>query len=68
MRWETGADNFFTGYHPEKDLGYGDFAMEVGVSYSVLLADGSPVVSGLQVENCGEEQGGLPGGWRLSNQ
>lgn len=68
VRWETGADNFFTGYHSEKDSGYGDFEMEPGVSYSVLLAAGSPVVSGLQVENCDEEQGGLPGGWRLTFQ
>lgn len=68
VRWETGTDNFFTGYHPEKDLGYGDFEMEPGVSYSVLLAAGSPVASGLQVENCAEEQGGLPGGWRLTFQ
>lgn len=63
--WDAGTDRFFTGFKPELGLGYGDFAMLPELSYSVVLADGSPVVSGLRLEDCPPSQGGLAGGWRL---
>ncbi|MGB3715656.1 MAG: hypothetical protein WA996_14585 [Candidatus Promineifilaceae bacterium] len=66
--WEGGSDHFFTGYHPENGLGYGDFTMEPELGYRVELADGSTAVDELQIENCGAEIGGLAGGWRLTYQ
>ena len=58
-------DHFFTGFKPELGVGYGDFVMEPGESYSVVLADGSSEVSGLRVETCAS---GVSGGWRLTFQ
>ena len=66
--WDEGNDHFFTGFQPEKGLGYGDFEMEPGVEYTVMMADGSQLVTGLGITTCGDEQGGLPGGWQLTFQ
>ncbi|NJN54748.1 MAG: hypothetical protein HC804_08345 [Anaerolineae bacterium] len=49
VRWENGEDRFYTGFKPEQGVGYGDFAMMPELSYTVVLADGSPEVSGLRV-------------------
>lgn len=68
VSWDGGSDRFFTGFRPDVNPGYGDFTMEEGVSYSVQLAEGSPVVSGLRIEPCSVVAGGLPGGWRLTFQ
>ncbi len=68
VTWQGGSDRFFTGFRPDVSPGYGDFAMDAGVSYSVQLAPGSPMVSGLRIETCSATAGGLPGGWRLTFQ
>lgn len=68
VQWNEGADRFFTGFQPDKGLGYGDFTMTPDVSYSVFLADGSPTISGLRIEPCSADEGGLPGGWQLTFQ
>lgn len=65
ISWADGSDRFFTGFKPEQGAGYGDFEMEPEVTYSVMLAAGSPEISGLSVEICDD---GLPGGWRLTFQ
>ena len=65
VSWEAGEDRFFTGFKPGKGPGYGDFTMQPGVSYSVVLAEGSPVTSGLRIEPCDD---GQDGGWRLTFQ
>jgi hypothetical protein len=65
VRWDGGEDHFFTGFKPEQGDGYGDFTMTPGVSYSVMLVDGSPEISGLRIEPC---DNGRDGGWRLSFQ
>lgn len=65
VRWDNGEDRFFTGFKPEQGAGYGDFAMMPDVSYTIVLADGSPEVSGLRVEKCAD---GGDGGWRLRFQ
>ncbi len=62
VRWAGGQDRFFTGFKPDRGLGYGDFTMSPDVSYAVALAEGSPEVSGLRVEKCAD---GRDGGWRL---
>jgi hypothetical protein len=66
--WEEGNDHFFTGFQPERGVGYGDFEMEPGVDYTVMMAEGSQLVTGLSVVLCEEALGGLPGGWRLTFQ
>lgn len=68
VQWNEGTDHFFTGFQLEKGDGYGDFAMDPDVIYQVQLAEGSPVIDDLRIEQCGEAQGGLPGGWRLTFQ
>jgi hypothetical protein len=68
VSWEDGEDRFYTGFQPEFGAGYGDFLMAPDVSYSVGLVPGSPVVSGLRIEPCPANLGGLPGGWRLTFQ
>jgi hypothetical protein len=68
ISWEGGSDRFFTGLRPDVSPGYGDFLMEPDVSYRVLLAAGSPPISGLRVEPCSQSEGGLEGGWRLTFQ
>lgn len=65
ISWEGGSDRFFTGLRPDVSPGYGDFSMMPDVSYSVLLAAGSPPISGLRIEPCPQVEGGLDGGWRL---
>jgi len=65
VSWQGGSDRFFTGFKPEQGAGYGDFEMAEDVSYTVMLAAGSPEISGLRVELCDD---GLPGGWRLTFQ
>jgi len=62
VRWDGGEDRFFTGFKPDLGVGYGDFAMTPDVSYTVLLDEGSPEVSGLRVEKCAD---GRDGSWRL---
>lgn len=59
------SSHFFTGFKPELGVGYGDFSMSAGDSYSVVLAEGSPEVSGLRIEDC---DNGTAGGWRLTFQ
>ena len=68
VQWDGGSDHFYTGYQPEKGLGYGDFDMAPGVEYQVMMADGSLMVSGLRITECEEDFGGMAGGWRLTFQ
>lgn len=68
VQWELGEDHFFTGFKPEKGLGYADFNMEPEISYGVSMAEGSATLTGLQVVECDADLGGLAGGWRLTFQ
>jgi hypothetical protein len=65
VTWDGGSDHFFTGFKPERGPGYGDFAMSPDTSYTVVLAEGSPEVSGLRIAPC---ENGLNGGWSLTFQ
>ena len=65
VRWDAGEDHFFTGFKPEKGLGYGDFTMSPQISYTVVLPAGSPEISGLRIETCAE---GAAAGWSLTFQ
>lgn len=65
VTWEGGRDSFFTGFRLDQSPGYADFVMEADVSYSVVLAGGSPEISGLRIEPCVASPAG---GWRLTFQ
>jgi len=64
--WDTGQDHFFTGLKPELGLGYGDFAMTEGVTYTLQLADSLQPVTHLAAHEC-EGQGDEPylGSWLI---
>jgi len=64
--WDTGQDHFFTGLKPELGLGYGDFEMTEGVSYTLQLADSQQPVTNLAVHECvGEGNEPYLGSWLL---
>lgn len=52
VNWEGGENRFFTGLKPELGLGYADFAMQEGVTYSVRIASGGEPVFNLTAPTC----------------
>jgi len=52
LLWDQGEDHFFTGLKPELGIGYGDFAMQPEVVYSVQLPEGVEPVRLVQSEAC----------------
>jgi hypothetical protein len=52
VKWSGGEDSFFTGLKTEKGLGYADFIMTPGISYTVQVADGGQLVQGLAASEC----------------
>ena len=69
VKWADGSDHFFTGLKPDLGPGYGDFAMQVDVDYTVYLASNPSVaVVGLTTakDSCtGTDQQGYPGSWQV---
>jgi len=64
--WDEGEDHFFTGLKPELGIGYADFTMQVGVSYTLQLVDSDFPVTGLSAEACaGDDEVSFPGSWLL---
>lgn len=63
--WDQGDDHFFTGLKPELGLGYGDFTMTAGITYTVLIEASSEPVTGLKVEECLDEDGEYLASWLL---
>lgn len=67
--WDEGEDHFFTGLKPELGIGYADFTMQVGISYTLQLLDSDIPVTGLFAEECTDEDGKtFPGSWLLTYQ
>jgi hypothetical protein len=67
VAWDGGEDFFYTGLKPDVNLGYADFAMTPGVSYTLRLADGGQPVRGLAAIDCKTTDGSsYPGGWLLT--
>ena len=67
--WDTGQDHFFTGLKPELGLGYGDFAITPGVTYTLQLVDSEQPVTGLTAAECtGSDGKAFPGSWMLRFQ
>ena len=65
VEWDAGSDRFFTGFKPERGLGFADFTMTPDISYTLFLPEGSPQISGLRTELC---EDGTLGGWALTFQ
>ena len=64
--WDTGQDRFYTGLKPEMGMGYADFAMRAGVTYSLQLADSTELITGLAAQNCADKDGHqFLGSWLL---
>jgi hypothetical protein len=64
ITWDNGEEQFFTGLKPELGNGYADYNMSPGLTYTVRLAAGSDIASGLTAPTCqtptGESfQGGI---------
>jgi hypothetical protein len=57
VTWDGGEEQFFTGFKPEIGDGYADFIMSPNISYSVQLARGSDIVSGLTTPTCQASNG-----------
>lgn len=66
VNWEGGEDHFFTGLKPEFGLGYADFNMTPGVTYTLRLAEGGDPSPDLIAAECEETTGERYwGSWRL---
>jgi hypothetical protein len=64
--WDTGQDHFFTGLKPELGVGYGDFSMTEGTSYTLQLQDSRVPVVDLSTHVCESEDGeSYLGSWHL---
>jgi hypothetical protein len=57
--WDQGEDHFFTGMKPELGLGYGDFTMDVDVTYTLQLANALEGVTNIHSEECAMVEGGI---------
>jgi hypothetical protein len=67
VTWVGGEDHFYTGLKPELGLGYADYVMDPGTTYSLRLAEGSQPVSDLTAGQCEKPGGGQAwGAWLLT--
>lgn len=66
VTWPGGEEHFFTGLQQEIDLGYADYTMTPGITYTVHASDGGQPASGLSAQEC-EAAGGQRyyGSWRV---
>jgi hypothetical protein len=66
VTWEGGEENFFTGLKPELGLGYADFNMTPGVTYTVRTAGGGEQQEGITPAECETAAGErYYGAWRV---
>lgn len=52
ITWEGGGEQFFTGLKPELGNGYADYSMTPSLTYTVQIASGSDVATGLTPPTC----------------
>ncbi|MGD8603507.1 MAG: hypothetical protein PVF49_02930 [Anaerolineales bacterium] len=62
--WDSGQSRFFTGLKPELGLGYADFTMSAGTTYTLQVADSESPINDIRPEEC-TSGGGTPslGSW-----
>ena len=66
VTWPGGQDSFWTGLEPEVSIGFADFQMTAGVTYSIQVADGGQAISGVAPVQCSVSGGqSFWGGWYL---
>jgi hypothetical protein len=64
--WDGGEDHFFTGLKLELGVGYGDFIMNEGTTYTIRFSGLGEPVSDLQAAEClDEEENPYAGSWLL---
>lgn len=67
VAWDTGQDTFHTGLKTEVGDGYADFSVMDDLTYTLQLAAGSEIVTGLSPHECLNEEGiAYPGSWMLT--
>ena len=66
VSWDNSSNRFFTGLKPELGLGYADYTMEPGITYTLQLTPLGRPVSDLSAPEC-EKEGGERywGSWKL---
>ena len=55
--WDGGEDLFYTGLHPNINLGYADFTMKAGTIYTVKVGDISKPVEKISAPKCKAKDG-----------
>ena len=69
ITWDTGGEEFFTGFKPELGNGYADFIMFPDTSHAVQLALGSEIATDLVPPTCQTSSGETYlGGYKLTFQ
>jgi hypothetical protein len=66
VTWQEGEDHFFTGLNPSISVGYADFSMTPGTTYTLHIAGGGQTISDLAASDCENADGShYWGNWRL---
>jgi len=66
VSWDGGEEHFFTGLKPELGIGYADFSMTPGITYTLRLVDGGQPITDLTAAECESESGSRYwGSWLL---
>lgn len=69
ITWDGGEEGFFTGLKPELGDGYADYLMTPNVTYTIQLASGSDVATGISAPTCQtSDDGTFLGGIKLTFQ
>lgn len=69
ITWDGGDEQFFTGLKPELGNGYADYIMTPNTTYTVQLAIGSDVATGITIPTCQTATGeNFLGGIKLTFQ
>lgn len=57
VNWNDGESVFLTGLKPERGVGYADFAMEAGISYTIEMPGRSDPSQAFETRACVDERG-----------
>jgi hypothetical protein len=69
VTWDTGGEEFFTGFKPELGNGYADFIMFPNTSHAIQIASGSDIATDLVPPACKTSSGeAYLGGYKLTFQ